>query len=63
MNNRVDATYSEMKTYYDVDIRGNKTMIDGGSFIHHHQSLRKPSARRGWHLAKQLNGKYALRGC
>jgi len=63
MNNRVDATYSEMKTYYDVDIRGNQTMIDGGSFIHHHQSLRKPSTRRGWYLAKQLNGKYALRGC
>jgi hypothetical protein len=63
MNNRLDATYSEMKTYYDVDIRGNKGMIDGGSFIHHHQSLRKPSAKRGWYLAKQLNGKYALRGC
>lgn len=63
MNNRMDATFSEMKTFYDVDIRGNATMIDGGSFIHHLQSLRNPSKKRGWYLAKQLNGKYALRGC
>ena len=61
MNNRFDATYTEMKTFYDVDIRGNSGMINGGSFIHHLQSLRKPSAKRGWYLAKQLNGKYALR--
>jgi hypothetical protein len=63
MNNRPDATFTEMKTYYDVDIRGNKTILNGGSFIHHHQSLTKPSKKRGWYLAKQLNGKYALRGC
>ena len=63
MNNRMDATYTEMKTYYDVDIRGNQSIIEGGSFIHHLQSLRKPSKKRGWYLAKQLNGKYALRGC
>ena len=63
MNNRMDATFSEMKTFYDVDIRGNQSMINGGSFIHHHQSLTKPSKKRGWYLAKQLNGKYALRGC
>ena len=63
MNNRRDATYTEMKTFYDVDIRGNSGIINGGSFIHHLQSLRKPSAKRGWYLAKQLNGKYALRGC
>ena len=61
MNNRMDATFTEMKTYYDVDIRGNKTILNGGSFIHHHQSLTKPSKKRGWYLAKQLNGKYALR--
>ena len=63
MNNRMDATFSEMKTFYDVDIRGNATMIDGGSFIHHLQSLRNVSTKRGWYLAKQLNGRYALRGC
>lgn len=61
MNSVGEATYSEMKTFYDVDIRGNATMIDGGSFIHHLQSLRKPSKKRGWYLSKQLNNKYALR--
>jgi hypothetical protein len=61
MNNRFDASFTELKTYYDVDIRGNKTIINGGSFIHHHQSLTKPSKKRGWYLAKQINGKYALR--
>ena len=63
LNNRMDATYTELKTYYDVVIRGNAIMINGGSFIHHLQSLRNPSKKRGWYLAKQLNGKYALRGC
>ena len=63
MNNRMDASFTELKTYYDVDIRGNQSMINGGSFIHHHQSLTSPSKKRGWYLAKQLNGKYALRGC
>jgi hypothetical protein len=63
MNNRMDASFTEIKTYYDVDIRGNKTILNGGSFIHHHQSLTKRSTKRGWYLAKQLNGKYALRGC
>lgn len=61
MNSIGEATYTEMKTFYDVDIRGNATMIDGGSFIHHLQSLRKPSKKRGWYLVKQLNNKYALR--
>ena len=63
MNSRPDATYTEMKTFYDVDIRGNSGIIEGGSFVHHLQSLRNPSTKRGWYLAKQLNGKYALRGC
>ena len=63
MNNSMDASFTELKTYYDVDIRGNKTILNGGSFIHHHQSLTKHSTKRGWYLAKQLNGKYALRGC
>jgi hypothetical protein len=63
MKVRHDASFTEIKTYYDVDIRGNKTMIDGGSFIHHHQSLRKPSTKRGWYLAKKLNGRYTLNLC
>lgn len=61
MNSIGEATFTEMKTYYDVDIRGNATMINGGSFAHHLQSLRKPSVKRGWYLSKQLNGKYAIR--
>jgi hypothetical protein len=63
MNNRFDASFTELKTYYDVDIRGNKTIINGGSFIHHHQSLTKRSAKRGWYLAKKVNGRYTLIGC
>ena len=63
MNSKPEATFTEMKTFYDVYIRGNSSIIEGGSFIHHLQSLRNPSKKRGWHLAKQLNGKYALRGC
>ena len=61
MNGINEATFTELKTYYDVGIRGHNVGMDGGSFIHHLQSLRKPSAKRGWYLAKQLNGKYALR--
>jgi hypothetical protein len=61
MNSIGEATFTEMKTFYDVDIRGNSSIIDGGSFIHHLQSLRNPSKKRGWYLSKQINGKYALR--
>jgi hypothetical protein len=61
MNSIGEATFTEMKTFYDVNIRGNATMINGGSFIHHLQSLSKPSKKRGWYLSKQLNNKYALR--
>lgn len=63
MNGIGEATFTEMKAFYDIDIRGNATMIDGGSFIHHLQSLRKPSKKRGWYVTKQLNGKYSLRDC
>lgn len=63
MNGIGEATFTEMKAFYDIDIRGNATIIDGGSFIHHLQSLRKPSKKRGWYVTKQLNGKYSLRDC
>jgi len=63
MKVRHDASFTEMKTFYDVDIRGNKTILNGGSFIHHHQSLTKRSAKRGWYLAKKVNGRYTLNGC
>ena len=33
------VSFSELKEYYDVVIRGNSNMIKGGSFAHHLQSL------------------------
>ena len=63
MKFRHDASFTEMKTFYDVDIRGNKTILNGGSFIHHHQSLTKRSTKRGWYLAKKVNGRYTLNVC
>jgi hypothetical protein len=35
------ASFSEMKTHYDVELRGECGMIQGGSFIHHLHSLVK----------------------
>jgi hypothetical protein len=63
MKLRHDASFTEIKTYYDVDIRGNKTILNGGSFIHHYQSLRNPSKKRGWYLAKKVNGRLTLQVC
>ena len=37
------VTFSELKEYYDVILRGNSHMIKGGSFTHHLQSLVKLS--------------------
>ena len=33
------VTFSELKEYYDVILRGNSHMIKGGSFTHHLQAL------------------------
>jgi hypothetical protein len=33
-------TFTELKEYYDVILRGNSNMIKGGSFTHHLQALR-----------------------
>jgi hypothetical protein len=33
------VTFTELKEYYDVILRGNSNMISGGSFIHHLHSL------------------------
>jgi hypothetical protein len=63
MKLRHDASFTEIKTYYDVDIRGNKTILNGGSFIHHYQSLRNPSKKRGWYLDKKVNGRLTLQVC
>lgn len=37
------VTFSEMKEYYDVVLRGKPKMVNGGSFIHHLQALRRKS--------------------
>jgi hypothetical protein len=59
-----EATFTEMKTYYDVVLRGCPKMIQGGSFIHHLQQLRNTknvSGRRCNRLLyKSTNGKYKV---
>lgn len=58
-------TFTEMKEYYDVILRGNVRMINGGSFIHHLQALRSPknAKRRRCNrlLYKDMTGKYRVK--
>ena len=58
------VTFSELKEYYDVVLRGNNNMIDGGSFTHHLQALRKitnaKNRRCGRYLVKETDGKYSI---
>ena len=59
------VTFSELKEYYDVILRGNSHMIKGGSFTHHLQSLRRyvnaKNRRCGRYLVKDMNdGKYLI---
>ena len=59
------VTFSELKEYYDVILRGNSNMIKGGSFTHHLQSLVKLSngknRRCGRVLVKDpIVGKYYI---
>ncbi len=58
------VTFSELKEYYDVVLRGNKNMIKGGSFIHHLQSLvnwmNAKNRRCGRYLTKNTDGKYSI---
>lgn len=51
-HNRV--TFTELKEYYDVILRGNSNMISGGSFIHHLQSLVNPSNAKGRRCKRYL---------
>ena len=46
-----NVTFTKLKTFYDVSLRGNMTTQKGGSFIHHlHSLLNKDNAkgRRCW---------------
>lgn len=58
-------TFTEMKEYYDVILRGNNRMINGGSFIHHLHALRNPknAKRRRCNrlLYKDMTGKYRVK--
>lgn len=60
---KVSVTFTQLKEYYDVTIRGNKTIIEGGSFIHHLHSLtaliNAQNRRCGRYLIKRdSDGKY-----
>jgi hypothetical protein len=60
--NRV--SFSQLKTFYDIVMRGNATTQNGGSFIHHLHSLidmRNAIGRRcGRYLYKDTDGKYKV---
>jgi hypothetical protein len=59
------VTFTEMKEYYDVILRGNIRMMNGGSFSHHLQALRNPknAKRRRCNrlLYKDTTGKYRVK--
>lgn len=59
------VSFSELKRYYDVVLRGKPKMETGGSFTHHLQSLRRyvnaKNRRCGRYLIKDMNdGKYLI---
>jgi len=60
--NRV--SFSQLKSFYDIVMRGNATTQNGGSFIHHLHSLidvRNAIGRRcGRYLYKDTDGKYKV---
>jgi len=61
----IRVSFTELKRYYDVVLRGNPTIQKGGSFIHHLQSLTRlvnaQNRRCGRYLVKASNnGKYLI---
>jgi hypothetical protein len=58
------VTFTELKEYYDVILRGNSNMISGGSFIHHLQSLtaviNAQNRRCKRFLVKGTDGRYLI---
>jgi hypothetical protein len=59
------ATFTQLKKHYDITIRGNSGLQNGGSFIHHLQSLVSPANALGRrckrYLHKELGtGKYRI---
>ena len=59
-----NVTFTKLKTFYDISLRGNMTTQKGGSFIHHlHSLLNKDNAkgrRCGRYLVKGTDGKYSV---
>ena len=59
-----NVTFTKLKTFYDVSLRGNATIQKGGSFIHHlHSLLNKDNVkgrRCGRYLVKGTDGKYSV---
>jgi len=59
------VTFTQLKRHYDITIRGNSSSQNGGSFIHHLQSLVSPANALGRrckrYLHKELGtGKYRI---
>jgi hypothetical protein len=58
------VSFSQLKSHYDIVMRGNTTIQKGGSFIHHLHSLidmRNAIGRRcGRYLYKDTDGKYKV---
>jgi hypothetical protein len=58
------VTFTQLKKHYDITIRGNSSLQNGGSFIHHLHSLidmRNAIGRRcGRYLYKDTDGKYKV---
>jgi hypothetical protein len=59
------VTFTQLKKHYDITLRGNSSLQNGGSFIHHLQSLVSPANALGRrckrYLHKELGtGKYRI---
>jgi hypothetical protein len=58
------VSFSQLKTFYDIVMRGNATRQNGGSFIHHLHSLISATnalgRRCGRYLYKDTDGKYKV---
>jgi len=59
------VTFTQLKKHYDITIRGNSSPQNGGSFIHHLQSLVSPTNALGRRCKRYLHkdiitGKYRI---
>jgi len=61
---RNKVTFTQLKRHYDITLRGNTTIQQGGSFTHHLQALVKrdnaENRRCGRYLTKNTDGKYSI---